>query len=105
MTHNENNHSDKNWVFFSEIGHCDFSMSQMIGESESECLKMKKIIREINVHEFFQEKLVSRKTKSLHSAGWKCHDFSVTQILREINFWDSRNAKPAILTHLEGLDF
>ena len=56
MTHNENNHSDKNWVFFSEIGHCDFSMSQMIGESESECLKIKKKIREINVQELFYER-------------------------------------------------
>ena len=34
---------------------------------------------------------------------WKFHDFSVNQILREINFWDSRSAKSAILTHLEAL--
>ena len=33
--------------------------------------------------------------------GWKFHDFSITQILREINFWDSRSAKSAILTHSE----
>ena len=32
-------------------------------------------------------------------------DFSITQILREINFGDSRSAKSAILTHLEGLNF
>ena len=31
----------------------------------------------------------------------KFHDFSITQILREINFGDSRSAKSAILTHLE----
>ena len=31
---------------------------------------------------------------------WKFHDFSITQILREINFWDSTGAKSAILTHL-----
>ena len=31
--------------------------------------------------------------------------FSITQILREINFWDSTSAKPAILTHLEALNF
>ena len=36
---------------------------------------------------------------------WKFQDFSVTQILREINFWDSKNAKLAILTHLEALNF
>ena len=35
----------------------------------------------------------------------KFHDFSLTQILREINFWDSRSTKSAILTHLEALYF
>ena len=41
----------------------------------------------------------------LRSTVWKFQDFSVTQILREINFWDSKNAKLAILTHLEALNF
>ena len=36
---------------------------------------------------------------------WKFHDFCIIQILREINFEDSRSAKSAILTHLEALDF
>ena len=36
---------------------------------------------------------------------WKFQDLSVTQILREINFWDSKNARLAILTHLEALNF
>ena len=36
---------------------------------------------------------------------WKFHNFSITQILREINFWKSRSAKCAILTHLEALNF
>ena len=31
--------------------------------------------------------------------------FSATQILREINFRDSRSAKPAILTHLKAPNF
>ena len=35
------------------------------------------------------------------STGWKCHNFSVTKILCEINLWNSRSAKAAILTHLE----
>ena len=35
---------------------------------------------------------------------WKFHDFSITQILREINVVDSRSAKSAILTHLEPLN-
>ena len=36
---------------------------------------------------------------------WKFLKFAITQILREINFRDSRSAKSAILTHLEALDF
>ena len=36
---------------------------------------------------------------------WKFQDFFITQILREINFGDSRSAKSAILTHLEALKF
>ena len=36
---------------------------------------------------------------------WKFHDFTITQILCEINFGDSRSAKSAILTHLEALNF
>ena len=35
---------------------------------------------------------------------WKFHNFSITQFLRAINLWDSRGAKSAILTHLEGLN-
>ena len=35
----------------------------------------------------------------------KFHDFSITQILREINFEDSRSAKFAILPHLKALNF
>ena len=36
---------------------------------------------------------------------WKCHDFSITHILREINFGDSTSVKSASLTHLEVLIF
>ena len=36
---------------------------------------------------------------------WKFHDFSITQILREINFGDFRRAKSAIITLLEALNF
>ena len=36
---------------------------------------------------------------------WKFHDFSITQILREITFWESTNANSAILTHLVALNF
>ena len=36
---------------------------------------------------------------------WKFHDFSITDILREINFGGPISAKSAILTHSEPLDF
>ena len=36
---------------------------------------------------------------------WKFQDFSITQILREINFGDPRCAKCAILSHFEALNF
>ena len=36
---------------------------------------------------------------------WKFHDFQITQILREINFRDSRSAKFAIKTLLEAPNF
>ena len=35
---------------------------------------------------------------------WKFHDFSITQILREINVGDARNAKSAISIHSEALN-
>ena len=35
---------------------------------------------------------------------WKFQDFSITQILRETNFGNSRSAKSTILTHLEALN-
>ena len=36
---------------------------------------------------------------------WKFRNFSITQKLREISFWDFVSAKSAILTHLEALNF
>ena len=38
-----------------------------------------------------------------YNTMWKCHDFSVTQIFREINFGESRSSKTAVLTILEAL--
>ena len=35
---------------------------------------------------------------------WKFQDFSITQILCEIYYGDSRSAKSVILTHLEALN-
>ena len=36
---------------------------------------------------------------------WKFRNFSITKILREINFGDSSSANSAILTHLEAPNF
>ena len=36
---------------------------------------------------------------------WKFDNFSISQILREINLGDSRGAKSAISTHSETLNF
>ena len=36
---------------------------------------------------------------------WKFHDFSIAQILREVNFGYSRSAKSAILVHSETQNF
>ena len=36
---------------------------------------------------------------------WKFHNFSMTQILREINFGDSISAKSVIWAHFEALNF
>ena len=36
---------------------------------------------------------------------WKFHDFSITQILRESKFVQSRSTKSTILTHLGALNF
>ena len=36
---------------------------------------------------------------------WKFHDFSIAQILREINFGDFRSTKCATFNNLESLDF
>ena len=48
-----------------------------------------------------KEDLVS----TIYFTVWKFHDFCITQILREINFEDSRSAKSAILTHSQALNF
>ena len=43
--------------------------------------------------------------KNLLNTVWKFHGFSITQILREINFGEKGSAKYAILTHLDALNF
>ena len=48
---------------------------------------------------------VAKENPAVSITVWKFHDFSITQILREINFEECRSAKPAILTHLEALNF
>ena len=42
----------------------------------------------------------------MHSVTvWKFQDFYATQILREINFWDSVSSKTAIFAILKALNF
>ena len=41
----------------------------------------------------------------LYTTVWKYLDFSITQILREIDFGCFRGAKSAISTHLEAVNF
>ena len=36
---------------------------------------------------------------------WKSNNFPIAQILCEINFESSKNAKSAVLTHFEALNF
>ena len=43
----------------------------------------------------------NRKNRCYYTV-WKFDDFSITQILREINFWDSRSAKYAIFNLFRG---
>ena len=50
----------------------------------------------------FQFRL-AQKLATLQYTVWKCHDFSVTQILREINYGDSGSSKPAVLAILVAL--
>ena len=58
---------------------------------------------------YFQGNLRQLLTAAFSSLGvgitaWKFHNFHITEILREINFEDSRSAKSSILTHLEALN-
>ena len=46
----------------------------------------------------------NQRIRCSFSTAWKFHNFSITQILREISLGVSRNAKSAILTYLEALN-
>ena len=50
-------------------------------------------------------KIIKNKFTGTTYTVWKFHNFSITQILREINFGDSTSTKYAILTHLEVQNF
>ena len=58
-----------------------------------------------NIHTVSTAQFGSKKFTTLWNRVWKFHDFFITQILREIKFWNSTSAKSAILTHLEALNF
>ena len=48
---------------------------------------------------------ISHNQNSGFLTVWKLHDFSITQILRDIKFEDSRMAKSVILILLDALNF
>ena len=52
-----------------------------------------------------ESNLAIAKVVDEESTVWKFQTFSITQILREINFWDSRSTKSTILPHLEAVNF
>ena len=67
-------------------------------EDRSSCYHCVQLfVRTVNI-------LEKRECKYSHTV-WKFQDFSITQILCEIKFMDSRSAKSALLTHLEALKF
>ena len=45
------------------------------------------------------------KMKVIYCTVWKLQNFSVTEFLREINFWDCRSSKTAILTNFKCPEF
>ena len=45
------------------------------------------------------------RIETLPHTVWKFHDFSITYILCEINFGDSRSPKCVTLTHFDNLNF
>ena len=45
------------------------------------------------------------KSENSNLTVWKCHDFSIAQILREINLGHTRSAKCVIITQLEALNY
>ena len=57
------------------------------------------------VHDNNRLYLLPKLKRNTDNTVWKFHEFSTTQILREINFGDSRSAKSAILIHREALNF
>ena len=52
-----------------------------------------------------RESLVALEQNEKTCTVWKFHNFSITQILREMNFGYSTSAKSVIFTHLEALNF
>ena len=62
-------------------------------------------VLQLSILAFYYETVSRKFLDGKEFTVWKFQDFAITQIFREINFWDSKNAKLAILTHLEALNF
>ena len=62
---------------------------------------------QVNVNLPLQQSLsrVNENVANHRSTLWKFHDFSIAQILREIDYENSSGAKSAILKRLEAMNF
>ena len=97
-------------IYFAEIKmyhHEDtFSSKELFSE-----MNAFKVISNWNVKIWFCSPCISNLTNKVglrfrfFGTVWKFHDFPITQILREINFGQSRSSKTAVFAFFEGLKF
>ena len=80
--------TDKEWQRQTAKNLVDFCLTQSY---PNQALTLKDILQLVSFNHYY--------------TVWKLHEFSITQILHEINFGGSRSAKYAILTHLGALNF
>ena len=67
--------------------------------------RMQAALRKFAVDDSSVSTYIYHRLLGIKSTVWECHDFSITQFLREINFEDSRSAKSAIFPILGAVNF
>ena len=87
--------------FFSTNANCGRKSKKIGQRPRSFFLELRK---SPDVSQFGQKDRHGVHFFNFYSTVRKFHDFSIAQILREINFRDSRSAKSAYLTYLEVLN-